>query len=97
MTRRFDRIVYSHPAGRDGFDFLYIAYTPGQRGLDLRFRRTSREPQTVHMSADDLLAFLATKRHEQSDDWPLAVTDPASRILKDQVRRWRMRMEDARR
>lgn len=83
------RIIYTHPAGKDGFSYFYIAYLPGQRGISLKFKRQSEDvPMDMTMEVHEMVTLLARKRTSPGPDWPYEVTDRALRILKGQIIRW---------
>lgn len=88
MARQFDRIIYSHPAGEDGFEYFYIAYQPGGRKLSLKYRRPSEEAHHSTMSPEHLLEFLRASCQHPSDQWPFSVVDRAARLLRNQIVRW---------
>ena len=83
------RIIYTHPAGRDGFSYFYIAYVPGQHGISLKFKRQAQDiPMDMTMSVHEMADMLADRRMKPTEEWPYEVTDKALRILKSQIIRW---------
>lgn len=97
MGSQFDRIIYSHPAKQDGFDYFYIAYRPGVEGVSIKYRRTAEDARQSTMRVEDLLEFLNVKRQQPTEQWPLPVVDRAARLLNTQVERWNSRDSGKRR
>ncbi len=87
------RIIYTHPAGRDGFSYFYIAYVPGQPGISLKFRRQSEDAGTdMSMDVSEMVTMLSRKRTSPDGDWPYEVTDRALRILNGEIMRWQQQV-----
>jgi len=88
-----EHIVYTHPAGGNGFRYFYIAYTPGEKTLYLRYRREPGEPQEIGLGCLDMAIFLSRQRAQPNEEWPFEVTDRAVRTLNLQLQQWRVRAE----
>ena len=96
MGQRRDHIIFAHPPGRDGFACFYICYTPGQQFLELKYRRAAGELQEMTLGPMAMVEYLTEKRDQPTEEWPFEVTDPALRVLKNQLQRWHERaMRDA--
>ncbi len=88
MAGRNLRMIYAHPASRDGFQYFYVSHMRDSRNLILRYKHTSGQPQELALGSAEMLKFLSDHRDNPSEEWPFEVTDPAFRIVKTQVDLW---------